>query len=664
MKNKNYKFYNLLAFLFIFSSSFAQINKESQKIFKEKYYLAENAISTGNYSKSLQLYIDLDAIDPDNANINWRIGQCYLNSATEKAAALPYLEKAATKSTTEFIYDSHEERRAPMQAYYDVAHAYHLNYQLDTAISTFTKLKGFVNEKDTETLMDIDKQIKMCQNAKELTKNPTKAIITNLGGNLNSNGADFSPVISADESTLIFTSRREGSTGGKEDDQGNYFEDIYVSYNTDGSWSEVVLIDTNINSDGHEATIGLSADGQTLFIYKDDNGDGNIYSSILNGDTWSKPVLMGSNINTKAWETHAVVSADGQSLYFVSDREGGFGGRDLYKCIKLPNEEWSLAQNMGAQINTAYDEDAPFIHPDGYELFFSSNGHQTIGGFDIFSSILSEDNKWSKPNNIGYPINTTDDDIFYITSTDGKRAYYSSSMPGGFGNTDIYMINMPEAEEKQLTVLTGKLTDQYGSNPGYAKIVVTDNESGELIGVYAPNSKTGKYLLILPKGINYSVSYEAEGLLYHTENIYVPKNSAYSEINKSIELPTVRVGGTIILRNIFFEFANANLKTESKPEIDRVFKLMTEKEKISIEISGHTDAKGEPKDNLKLSQERAQAVVDALVEKGINKKRVTAKGYGETKPIAENYDADGKEDPKGMALNRRVELTIISTGKE
>ena len=641
----------------------AQLSKDGEKIFKENFYQAEETLADGNYTAALPMYQELNAMDGENANINWRIGLCFLNTSNEKGKALPYLEKAISKVSADFVYDTHEEKNAPVQCYFDLGQAYRLNYQLDTAMKTFDRFSSYIDEKDKEAMTSVTREIKMCKNAQELMSNPINALITNLGGNVNSNSADFSPVITADESTLIFTSRREGSTGGNVDEDGMFFEDIYVSTNNNGTWSKATKIDTNINSSNHEATIGLSVDGQTLFIYKDDNGDGNIYSSQLDGDKWTKPVLMGSNINTKSWETHAVISADGQKIYFVSDREGGYGGRDLYSAIKLPDGNWSLATNMGAQINTPFDEDAPFIHPDGFELFFSSNGHRTMGGFDIFSSTLSDKGTWSSPNNVGYPVNTTDDDIFYITSTDGKRAYYSSSMPGGFGEKDIYMINIPEAKEKNLTVLTGIVADQYGSIPGYAKIIVTNIESGELIGIYSPNSTTGKYLLILPKGINYSVTYEAEGMLYHTENIYVPENSSYSEINKSIQLPTVRVGGTIVLRNIFFEFGTSTIKKESKPELDRIYKLLTEKPNIVVEISGHTDTRGKPEDNLKLSNERAKKVVAELIDRGVNKKRLQAKGYGETKPLAENFDKNGEENPKGMAINRRVELTILSTGK-
>ncbi|HHZ65927.1 MAG TPA: hypothetical protein EYN38_08095 [Flavobacteriales bacterium] len=659
----NIKVIILFATLLSYSAVLAQMNKKTQKIFKDKFFAAGEFWLYDNFAKALPLYVEIEGLDPGNAHINWKIGMCYLHSSSEKSKSIPYLEIATKSVSVNYQEDMPGDKNAPLDVYRALAHAYHLDYQLDTAIHMFKKYKSFFSEKELDIRSQIDIQIKMCQKAKELMKSPVKAIVTNLGSQVNGPYADFGPVISADELTLIFTSRRKGSTGLNIDDNGLFFEDIYVSNNEAGEWSGAVAIDTNINSENHEATIGLSVDGQKLFIYKDDDGNGNIYSSDLNGEVWSVPVLMGSDINTKYWETHAVISADGKTIYFVSDRKGGFGGRDLYKAVSMPNGEWSLAQNMGPLINTAFDEDAPFIHPDGVQLFFSSNGHESMGGFDIFSTELDEDNRWSKPVNIGYPINTTDDDIYYITSVDGKRAYYSSAKPGGFGEKDIYMISLPEAEDKNLTVLTGYVSDQYGQVPRFAEIIVTNNETGELIGIYNPNVSTGKYLVILPNDGNYNISYESAGLLYHSENLYIPPNSAYSQINKAIQLTTIKVDKKIVLNNLFFNYEQSTMKKESAPEIDRVFAFLTNKPKLQIEISGHTDSKGEHDYNMKLSQDRAQAVVDALIAKGVAKERLSARGYGETQPVANNLDNNGNEDPKGMALNRRVELKILSLGE-
>ncbi|MBL4657232.1 MAG: PD40 domain-containing protein, partial [Flavobacteriales bacterium] len=590
------------------STSFGQqLTKIQQKVFKEKFFVAENMVLAENYTAALNILFELKSMDSMNYNVRWKIGICFIHSGGKKVGAIPFLEAAAKHISANYAYDDHTEREAPPQALRDLAHAYHLDYQLDTAIAVYRLFLNYLDEKQVIETAETYRQIKMCQTAKEAKLNPVNVIITNLGGNVNSGAGEHSPVITGDESLIMFTSRRKESTGGKLAEDGKFYEDIYVSYKEAGVWSEVVPIDVNINSDGHEATIGLSVDGQTLFIYKDDDGNGNIYRSELMGESWSKPKKMSSNINSEAWETNAVITADGRTLYFVSDREGGVGGRDIYSCKMLPNGSWSKATNLGSTVNTQYDEDAPFMHPDGIQLLFSSNGHESMGGFDIFSSELGEEGIWTRPENIGYPINTTDDDMFYITSVDGKRAYYAANKPGGFGEQDLYMISLAEAEEKKLTVLTGVIADQFGNIPGSAEIIVTDNETGELFGIYNPNSTTGKYLLILPQGKNYNISFESDGLLHHSENLFVAENSAYAEINKAIELSTIRIGKAIVLNNMFFEHDKTNILIESKVELDKLYKLMTNMPNMIVEISVHTDAKGKHDYNMKLSQGRAQA---------------------------------------------------------
>jgi len=649
--------------LLLVHTSMGQLNKKTEKIFKERFFIAENLLLNENYPSALRIYFDLEAMDTLNYNVKWKIGLCYIGSGDKKTEAIPFLEAAAKHVSKNYAYDDHLEKDAPPEALRDLAHVYHLDYQLDTAVAVYKEFKNYIDEKQEEEIHAVDRQIKMCRNAQAAQANPVNVIITNLGEAINGEASEHSPVITGDESLVMFTSRRKESTGSELAEDGKFYEDIFVSYKESGVWSAARPIDTNINTAGHEATIGLSVDGQTLFIYKDDDGDGNIYKSELMGETWSKPVKLGPNVNSEAWETNAVISADGRKLYFVSNREGGYGGRDIYSCNKMPDGSWSLASNLGPMINTPYDEDAPFIHPDAVQLLFSSNGHKSIGGFDIFSAELSEEGRWSRPENIGYPINTTDDDMFYITSVDGKRAYYAANKPGGFGEQDLYMISLPEAQDKQLTVLSGVVADQFGNVPGFAEIIVTDNETGELFGIYNPNSTTGKYILILPQGNNYNISFEADGHMYHSENLYIAENSAYSEIHKTIELATIKVGKSVVLDHLFFGHDETLILKQSKTALDKLYELMLNMPKMKVEISGHTDSKGKPDYNMRLSQDRAQAVVDQIVKRGIDKSRMVAKGYGETEPIANNLDNEGKEDLEGMAKNRRVELKVLDLGE-
>ncbi|MBI2967160.1 MAG: OmpA family protein [Bacteroidetes bacterium] len=654
------KFIAFLAITVIFFPLESIGQKKGDPEFRKYFNEALGLMEEGNYIKALPLLLRLDSMDPANANVKNKIGLCYLQSTLEKQKALPYFEKAVTAASPEYLEDDPFERKAPLSVYSDIAQAYRINYHFDTAIAYYHKYSKIVNPKDKASVKELERQIRICRSAKTAVANPVKSIITNLGSTVNSPFPDYSPVLTADESMIIFTSRRTVGKTGKLDETGQNFEDIYISYNKDGEWSDAVPIDTAINTPGHEATIGLSIDGSYLLIYRDDAGDGNVYQSYFNGEQWSTPEKFSSGLNSSSWETHAVYNADGNTVFFVSDRPGGLGGRDIYRIKRMSSGEWSLPLNLGPCVNTPYDEDAPYLHPDGYTLYFASCGHSSIGGFDIFSTnINQEDDKCTPPVNVGYPINTPDDDVFYVVSTDGKRAYYSSIKKGGFGDKDIYLISLPEAEEKNLALIKGVFTDLTGVVPEDATITVTDNETGEIIGVYRPNPKTGKYLFILPQGRNFNVTFEAQGLLFHSENLEIPTGSAYSEIEKPVELKPLKAGAATTLNNLFFESGKATIRFESTVELERVLKMMKENPTVKIEISGHTDSKGSDDYNMNLSQQRAAAVVKYLSDKGIEPARIVPKGYGETNPVAPNANPDGSENPDGMAKNRRIEMKIL-----
>jgi len=650
---------SVLALSIIISINCLVVNADNGP-FKKKFEEAEILFSSENYLAALPIYLELANMEPDNANIAYKIGLCYFNSPLEKNKAETYFLKPVNKTSKNYKDGEYKEKDAPEISYKYLAQAYHYNYKFDEALETYEKYRPLINSSDIASLSEFIWLVEMSKYAKEAVKTPVNFTITNLGGKINSPFPDYAPVISADESTIIFTSRKNTTTGGEKDEFGQFFEDIYVSNKVDNEWSQPVDIGASINTAGNDATIGISVDGQQLFIYKDDNGDGNIYSSRLQGETWSVPAKLGSNINSKAWEPSASLSADGNTLFFVSDRKGGFGGRDIYFCSKLPNGEWSLAKNLGPSINTPKDEDSPFIHPDGQRLYFSSNGHKTMGGFDIFLSNINENGQWSQPENLGYPINTTDDDIFYVPTADGKGAYYSSFREGGYGEKDLYYMHVPEQKEAGLTVFRGTILDQYGGVPENLNITVTDNITGDIVGTYAPNVKTGKYLFILPPGGNYNITYEAEGYLFHSENIEVSQESAYQIINRPIELTDLKVGNKVVLKNIFFESGKATLMPESKTELEKLKQILLKNPKLTIEIGGHTDSKGRDEFNMKLSQDRANAVANELINSGIDSRRIKAVGYGETMPIAINTNPDGSDNKEGMAINRRFEFKILS----
>ncbi len=535
----------LLPLVFLFSLGVKGQLSDKEK-FTESLYLMDEK----RFSEALPMLKYLYEKDKTNANLNYNIGVAISNSDNrkERKEALTYLEVATKNVSPNYTPYSNREDKAPVDAWYYLGVAQHGDYQFIPAIESFEKFKTFINKKHY-LWNDIDKNISMSKYAQIAIKNPVNIKSTNLGSNINSSSPDYGPVIRIDESAIYFTTRRlrKDSSNFTNYDltDGMLHEDIYVSYNEDGEWTEAVPL--NISSKGHEATINLSIDGQSLFIYKDVNGDGNLYMSELENDsagieTWSEPKPFGSDINSKAYETHVAISPDQRTLYYISDREGGNGGKDIYFCNLLPTGNWALSQNIGNVLNTQYDEEGVFMHPDGKTLYFSSDGHQSMGGYDIMYSTLS-DSGWSQPKNIGYPVNTVDDDIFFVTTPDGKRAYYSSFKEGGLGNTDLYVIELIDAEESALTLYRGEFTfvNRFQPPTG-AQVTITNNNTGELVGVYTPRQRDGQFSAILVPNNSYHFIYEADEFESYEEDIYVPAGASYQEIYKEIKLKPVRVG--------------------------------------------------------------------------------------------------------------------------
>lgn len=651
--------------LFAAVSGFSQVSEN----FKNKFIIADAYVNEGNFQDALPVFLYLDSVSPNNLNVNFNIGVCYVNSMRDKSKAIPYLEKAITDVSLDYV-GLYSETTAPIFAFYYLGRAYMIDYKLDEALQYFDKFKYYLTETDVDLMKDVNRQIEMCYNAKKLIANPVEIKIDNLGEAINSKYPDYSPVVSIDESTLIFTSRREGTTGGKKDEEGKYFEDIYITApNADNkNWTNFSKIGSNINTEGHEASISVSADGKQLFIYKDDNGDGNIYMSDYKNDEWSKPEKLGLEINSKAWETHASLSADGNTLYFVSNREGGFGGRDIYMSEKLANGKWSKAINLGSKINTAYDEESPFILPDGVTLYFSSKGHESMGGFDIFTSTLSEDGFWSSPENIGYPINTTDEDVFYVPTKDEKHAYYSSAKLDGYGDLDLYKLTIV-SKKKMVAILKGIIFDNVSYKPLQARIEITDVDKNAVIASFSSDATTGDYYVSLPTGKKYKMNVTADRYIPYEETFNIAEPLDNPEIDKAIIMQKsqitaknkilfdnieIAVGERIVLNNVFFDFDKSTLRPESKAELDIWVSFLKENSSLKIEISGHTDSKGTAGYNKKLSEDRAKVVREYFIANGIKENRMTYKGYGFDLPVATNLTDEGRQK------NRRTEIKITS----
>jgi outer membrane protein OmpA-like peptidoglycan-associated protein/Tol biopolymer transport system component len=498
--------------------------------------------------------------------------------------------------------------------------------------------------------------------AKQPPNDSVKITITNLTKTINSTFPDFAPVISADGQTLVFTSRRPYTE--KEIKKGKQgLENVYISYYDikKKKWADAKPLPETINEPGrYNSAIALSNDGQKMLLYRDDaSGNGDIYESQLQGERWTMPFKFPEPINSKDHESSASFSPDGNSLYFVSNRKGGQGGRDIWMCRK-ENNKWGAAENLGSIINTKEDEETVFLHPDGKTIYFSSKGHDSNGGYDIYRSVF-ENTKWSQPVNMSH-LNTIDDDVCFVLAADGQTGFYSSDKAGGLGDKDIYEVKftpLKAAKTKQesgpqLTLLKGLISDEMKGVPLEAGIEIIDNEKNKVITTINSNNVSGRYMVSLPSGINYGIIVKAKGYLFHSENVNIPFSAGYQEVIRDVKLKKIEVGKTIVLNNIFYDFDKASLRSESLAELERLILLLNDNSTMSIEIVSHTDNKGTDEYNRKLSQMRAQSVVDYLVEKGIGKQRLTAKGYGETLPVATNETDEGRQQ------NRRTEFRILS----
>jgi len=544
------RFLQTVALVLLAACVFAQPGGSYREYFMEgSYLLLENEVprATVNFEKAYKL-------DTANANVNYLLGLCYLQSSMQKSKAEFHLEKAVKNVTKNYRIDDPQEKAAAPLAVFYYGQALHINYKFDQALAQYEAFRRMVNPRDKEYIAMINREVEIANYAKELVAKPINVQITNLGDSINGEYPDFSPVLSADERTLIYTTRRPNSTGGLKTEDGQYFEDIVISYKDDNErWSKPVSLSYNVNTISHEASINLSPDGQTLIVYKSNpnaknpEGEGNIYYTTFDGKDWSPLQEFGSNINTEYQESHACLSADGNVLFFASDRPGGYGGKDIYRCIKLPNGKWSKALNMGPAINTEYDEDGSFIHPDGQTFFFASNGHKSMGGYDIMYASLNEDNKFSNVTNIGYPINTTDNDVFYVTSPDGKRGYFSSAKADGYGEKDIYKITIAEAKESFLALFKGQIIPADGEKlPENINIIVTDKLSNEIIGTYRPRLVNGTFSTILPPGKEYNFSYQTDdGEEFYNEDVFVGNEQTYQEIKREVNLEPVKLGGKV-----------------------------------------------------------------------------------------------------------------------
>lgn len=683
----------LIYTLFLGLTSFAQnvdFKAANFKDDKEGLKNATNAIKTGdeffqlandaifavknpglNYAKALEQYEKAQKFNPNNALNNFKIGVCHAYS-TDPQKSKSYLFKA----------NELDPACDPFMNYY-----YGFALQLD---GKFTEaLKAYETFEDSYKKADeFSKFITLhkneCKNARGSFATPIRAWVDNVP-ELNSEFDDFAPSITTDGGEIIFSSNRPN--GHTANEVGGFDYDIYSASLSEMKWSKPEGLRGGVNSDVDDISNNLSYDGTKMLLHRDNEGQTDIYESRLVGLNWTNPDMMHFNISSKrANEAYASYSPDGWSIFFARDNgdsENRSSGFDIvYSSMQSKIQKDYKSASKISKVSTAFNDGPIYMCIDDETMYIAAQGKASLGGYDIFVSKKVQ-GQWTEPENLGYPINTQYDDFFFASTANGKFAYIASNREGGKGGYDIYKVTfwgeqkqpmvdvedyllasiaMPikdaqveeevDVNRKSFTVFKGKTIDALTKKAVEAEIEIVDNVTGKVVETFTTNSATGKFIITLASGKNYGIAVKADGYLFHSENFDIPKGAADNLVDKTVELKNIKIGSKIALRNIFFDTGKSTLRAESNAELDRLVKLMKDVPSLKIEISGHTDNTGSAKLNNELSQDRAQAVVNYLTGKGIAANRMTAQGYGSSKPIASNDTATGRQE------NRRTEFEI------
>ena len=657
---------------------------------------ADKFYKVGDYDKAIPLYRRALKLKQGNLETTYKLGLAHLYGE-DKLPALEYLKKAYSL-----------DPKIDKQIEYQMGLAYIYHHEFLTAKDYFEKF----SRKSISKRTNVQERIQQCIHADSLMKYSFEAEIVPVNA-INSKFHDYTPLVSQNGEQLIFTSNRAGSTGGLRAGDGMYFEDIYVAKKEGDDWGSIENIGKGINQKFHDAAGSLSPDGKELYVYYEYEG-GNIYVSHLKEGEWDEPEPLPKGINTAYWETSATITADGNTLYFASDRPGGQGGLDLYRTNKLENGDWGKPVNLGDKINTRYNEDAPYITPDGTRLYFSSAGHPGMGAEDIFYVDII-DGRLGSPQNLGFPINSVYFDSNFIPSADYKEGYFASLRPGGKGNADIFHVKLGpmvvnarviasapyepdpvdndsgnetavaekivssapvdqdastavyyddtilknKKAKKVVSVLKGKVIDSKSGEALYAEIQLVDNTNSKVLARVTSNRKTGEFELVIPHGGNFGVSTRRSGYLFNSMNFEMPEFQEYMEIDTHIIMRKADAGSKVVLKNIFFDTGKSDLRTESLAELQRIKELLEDNPGLVVQINGHTDNVGNATMNKILSKKRAESVVNYLIAQGIADSRLSSKGYGEERPLVSNDD-----EAEGREINRRTEIEIIRNSED
>ena len=621
---------------------------------KESFQDAEYFFNQESYPDALLEYVKLARKFPDNANFNYKIGICYLNMAGQKDKAVGFLQKAASKVSASYKEGVITEKNAPIDAFLYLGNAFRINNQLDNAMLAYRKYKDLLGKGNTEDIKYAEQQIAACKTAQEYMSKPYSVKEINLGRVINNSEPNIRPVISGDGKTMAYVTKKK------------FYDAVYVSRFRKNMWSVPTEITEQIISDGNQYPAGLSYTGDTLFLNKEDNFNSDLYVSRFVKGVWTPSKSIGKTINTRYWESYASLTSDGKELFFASNRKGGQGNMDIYFSRKTAKGDWGTPVNLGKVINTELNEDCPFITPDGKILFFSSQGHQNMGGFDIFYSKRLAENEWSEPVNLGYPINTTDDDLYFAPEENGHYFYLSRFEKGGMGQNDIYRFELlPDDRNKlallyeiqELKVPEDSLQNASADSAAVAKIIMPLTVKKEV------KTKPTKPQPLTKQNVPATDTTRLVKVKKTVET-HPPVTTGKTAINKAISDTTT--GKTVLhapkfeLSGVFFAFNSYALTDEAKKQLDILVNALKAYPDIEIEINGYADSRGTGYANMAISKLRAESVARYLSSRGIMDNRMKPVANGSANPIALNSKTDGSDNPEGRRLNRRVEFRITS----
>jgi OmpA-OmpF porin, OOP family len=638
---KGVAFWMWWAIVFISVETQAQVplSTKSKKAI-ELYEQADNFRVRGQHAEAIRLLNQAIEKDKNFAEAYYRLGLVYMTTKNY-ATAISNFEKGLSLTT---------DVRKQKVYWFDLGEAYLITGQYEQAIGRLTDFLRVENQ-NRQKINQAEQLLKSAQFGKANEAINSNYRLRVLSDTVNRFALQYFPVLTADQQELIFT-RRLGN--GPEHD-----EDLVISRkDKQGRWTAPESISKNINSSLNEGTCTISADGRKLIftscVGRQSFGSCDLYQSIKVGDEWSVPVNLGPNVNSTEWESQPALSADGRTLYFVSDRRGGLGRRDIWVSQQNEKGEWSKARNLGAPVNTVFDEISPFIHANGQVLYFASKGHTGFGGYDVFSSERTASG-WSVPVNAGKPINDFEDQFALFITADGQKAYYSHEETTDQGTRSrIYEIHIPEEQriKYKSNYVRGKVTDKLTGKPLKARIELFNLATNEIESMVESDSLSGEYLIILNQGSDYALYSNRRGYLFNSSNFKYSDVTRFEPISMDIQLEPASKGSKVVLNNIFFDTDKHELKETSVTELQKILRFLTENPQIRIQISGHTDNTGNATYNQQLSEKRAQSVFNYLVINGLDTKRISWVGHGQTQPKASNETEEGRQ------LNRRIEFTI------